>query len=60
MNEGWKDRFVGNILNTATYNDKILAIPYEFAITPVLYNEKLLKDVGYDTFPETYDEFFVM
>ncbi len=60
MNEGWKDRFVGNILNTATYNDKILAIPYEFAITPVLYNEKLLKDVGYDSFPETYDEFFVM
>jgi len=60
MNEGWKDRFVGNILNTATYNGKILAIPYEFAITPVLYNETLLKDAGYDTFPETYDEFFVM
>jgi len=60
MNEGWKDRFVGNILNTATYNGQILAVPYEFAITPVLYNATLLKDAGYDTFPENYDEFFVM
>jgi len=60
MNEGWKDRFVGNILNTATYSGKILAVPYEFAITPVLYNATLLKDAGYDTFPETYDEFFEM
>jgi len=56
MNEGWKDRFAGNALDGTTYDGKILAVPWECFITPVLYNEKLLRDAGYDVFPETYDE----
>jgi raffinose/stachyose/melibiose transport system substrate-binding protein len=60
MNDGWKDRFIESSLQTVLYDGKTQAVPYEFGVTPVLYNAKLLKEVGYDKFPETYTEFFEM
>ena len=42
MDSGWQDRFVPGAMSSATYQGRILAVPYEFGVTPVLYNSKLL------------------
>lgn len=60
MNEGWDKQFIEGSLQTVMYDHKLQAVPYEFGVTPVLYNSKILKEVGYDEFPSTYSEFFEM
>lgn len=58
MNSGWKDKFVNNAISSATYENKVLAVPYEFGVTPVLYNKRLFEQAGITSFPKTYTEFF--
>lgn len=60
MNDGWKNDFVGNSLNEVTQDNKIMAIPYEYGVAPVMYNGKLLEKAGYKEFPKTYTEFYAM
>ena len=60
MNEGWKDSFITEAITEATYDSKVQAVPYEYGVTPVLYNAEQLKAAGYDSFPKTYTEFFEM
>ncbi len=60
MNEGWKNDFVDNSLTDVTVDSKIMAVPYEFGVTPVMYNSKLLEKAGYKEFPKTYKEFYEM
>ncbi len=60
MDSAWQDRFVPGAMSSATYQGRILAVPYEFGVTPVLYNSKLLEKAGYTEFPETYQDFFEM
>lgn len=58
IEDGWKDKFVPSSLEETKYQGKLYAIPYEFGVTPVLYNNKLFKQAGINEFPKTYTEFF--
>lgn len=58
LKEGWKDEFVDNAIESNTYNKKVMAIPYEYGVTPVLYNDALFQKAGVTEFPKTYTEFF--
>ena len=44
------------IENAMPTSGKLYVIPFESAYWPVMYNKKLLSEVGYDKFPETFDE----
>lgn len=58
MEKGWKNDFLTGSLNEVTYQGKVMAIPFEFGVTPVLYNDRLFKKAGINGFPKTYTEFF--
>lgn len=58
LDEGWGDDFLQDALDEMVYEEKIMAIPYEFGVTPVMYNRAMLEEVGYESFPTTYEAFF--
>ncbi|MCG8501796.1 MAG: extracellular solute-binding protein [Firmicutes bacterium] len=60
MNGGWKEDFIADALKEVTYQDKIMAMPYEFAVTPLMYNKRLLDKAGVAEFPKTMDAFIEM
>ncbi|MDF2615057.1 MAG: hypothetical protein K0S71_2843 [Clostridia bacterium] len=61
LDDAWKGTFLeGTLDKEGVYEGQHLAIPYEMAVLPVMYNAKLLKQVGYDEFPKTYTEMFEM
>jgi raffinose/stachyose/melibiose transport system substrate-binding protein len=50
-------RYREGLLGPYTKNGRVFAVPYVFQITSICYyNEKLWKEIGYDKFPETWDE----
>ncbi len=46
----------GGALANTTVDGRVVAIPYEMGVTPVMYNKRLLQEAGWDRFPETFDE----
>lgn len=54
----WKASFKSGTLEQATINGVMKSIPYEIAITPIWYNEALLKKAGV-SYPKTVDEMWV-
>ena len=58
LKDGWKDKFVTNAIESNSYQSKVMAIPYEYGVTPVLFNDALLKQAGVMEFPKNYTEFF--
>lgn len=54
--DGWQDDFVEGALANTTVDGRVVAIPYEMGVTPVMYNKRLLQEAGWDRFPETFDE----
>lgn len=60
MNDGWKNDFVASSLTEVTQDSKIMAVPYEYGVAPVMYNSKQLEKAGYKEFPKTYKEFYEM
>lgn len=60
MNEGWKDSYVGTSIKDSTYDGQVLSIPYEYGVTPIIYNKRLLSQAGVTDFPKTYTEFWAM
>ena len=56
----WQKRFPKNSLQANFYKGKLHYLPYEIFVTPVIYNKKLLKNAGYDSFPKDYENFFKM
>lgn len=56
MTDEWKGKFNAGIIDDAMIDGKLYVLPYESAYWPVMYNKRLLADVGYDQFPKTYDE----
>lgn len=48
--------FASNVWNLCTYNDSIYSIPFTFSSTFIFYREDLLKEAGWDHFPETMEE----
>jgi raffinose/stachyose/melibiose transport system substrate-binding protein len=51
----WKASFKEGTLEQATIGGALKSIPYEIAITPIWYNEALLKKAGV-AYPKTVDE----
>lgn len=54
--EGW-DTVKESLVGTFTRDGKILGIPYQFAATSIVfYNEEMWKEIGYDSFPTSWEE----
>lgn len=54
--EGW-DTVKQSLVDTFSRDGKILGVPYQFAASSlVFYNEAMWKEIGYDSFPTTWDE----
>ncbi len=53
---GVKDLFNADIMNLATKDSKVYAIPYNAYGMGIGYNIQMLKDAGYDAPPKTWDE----
>jgi len=51
----WYGTFAEGIFERLTYNDKIMAVPTNFAAACVFYNTDMFKEVGVEV-PTTYDE----
>ena len=59
-NQEWKDSFL-NIWSEATYKNSVYGVPYQFIINQMMYyNEEMVKQAGYDTFPSKWDDFLVL
>ena len=56
----WNNVYPENALQSNMIGGQLTNLPYELFVTPVTYNKKLLKAVGYDEFPDNYDDFFKM
>lgn len=60
LGEGWGDNFSDGSLAAAQYNGANFCVPYEKATFGVYYNAKMLEEVGYTEFPQTYDDLFAL
>jgi raffinose/stachyose/melibiose transport system substrate-binding protein len=54
----WRDNFVESYVLDSTKDGKTKSVPYEIGITPIWYNNDLLKEAGVNSFPATMDEFW--
>ena len=53
----WKNAYIKGGFDAATRDDKIYGVPQESMSTGmVYYNSDMWKEIGYETFPETWDE----
>ncbi|MGL1892919.1 MAG: extracellular solute-binding protein [Spirochaetaceae bacterium] len=57
LNGGWKRDFNEGTIAQATVNGMVKSLPYEVAITPVLYNMDLFAKAGISNYPKTAKEF---
>jgi multiple sugar transport system substrate-binding protein len=48
--------YLQNALTSATYKGKLYTAPILLTSTTIVYNTKLFKDAGVDTYPTTWDE----
>lgn len=58
--QGMRDVFNKDIINLATKDDKVYAIPYNAYGMGLGYNIQMLKDAGFDHAPTTWDELRTM
>ncbi|NBC28786.1 MAG: extracellular solute-binding protein [Spirochaetes bacterium] len=56
----WGDNFVSGTIEGATRNGVVKSVPFEVGVTPIWYNEDLLAEAGWDSFPETIEDFWQM
>ncbi len=56
----WGDNFVSGTVEGAARDGAVKSVPFEVGVTPIWYNEDLLAEAGWDSFPETIDEFWEM
>lgn len=53
-----KGAFMEGAVDAAKVDEKNYGIPYENAVIPLMYNEKLLKEAGVETVPQSFEELF--
>ena len=54
----WRDGYIPSSFNDLSSGGMIYGVPYSMLSTHVIYyNSLILADVGYDSFPATWDEF---
>lgn len=58
LTDEWRGDFLPDAVKAMTIDGKIMALPYEFGVTPVIYNRALLEKAGVTEIPATMDEFF--
>ena len=59
LDDEWRNDFQAGIVdNLKTEDGRITVLPYESNTFAIMYNKALLASVGYDEFPETWDELF--
>lgn len=55
----YKDNFREGVFDAATKDGKIYGVPNQLSLTSVVYyNEALWKSIGYDAFPDTWEDIF--
>ncbi|GAB3035566.1 extracellular solute-binding protein [Natronobiforma cellulositropha] len=57
LDDDFLDDFYWNVIDRYRVRDELGMISYAYATIGVTYNEALLAEAGYDTFPETWSEF---
>lgn len=56
-NSGYKDKVREGVFDAAERNGEIYGLPNQLSITSVVYyNEALWKSIGYDTFPDNWED----
>ncbi len=55
MDDEWSARFSESDLETLTYNDQLLSIPFESAGAVIWYNKDAFADAGITEFPDTWE-----
>ena len=58
LNDGWGKDFADGAIDAWAVDGKVCFLPFESAVFTPIYNVNIFKEVGWDHFPETYDEFF--
>ncbi len=58
LEAGWGENFAEGAIETWSIDGKISIVPFEAAVFPLIYNTTIMKAVGWEKTPETYDEFF--
>lgn len=53
-----KNLFMDGAIEAAKVDGKNYGFPYENAVIPIMYNEKLLKEAGIEQLPESFEELF--
>lgn len=54
-----KDDYREGVFDAATVDEKIYGIPNQLSLTSIVYyNEALWKSIGYDTFPDNWDDIY--
>lgn len=54
-----KDAFRSGVFDAATVDGQIYALPVQFSVTSlVYYNEAMWKEIGYDAFPDNWDDIY--
>ena len=54
------DDFIEAALDITSYDGEVYGLPFRYDGSGVYYNVDLLKEYGYDTFPETWEEMTAM
>lgn len=57
-NSGYKDKYRTGIFDPVTINGKIYGSPIQYSVTSlVFYNSTMWKSIGYNTFPDNWNDF---
>ena len=56
----WKEELTDTVLANSTYDGKHYGVPLTMNVVTMFANMDLLKSVGYEAVPETYDELIVL
>ena len=60
LEAGWGENFIDGTFDAWSVDGKVSILPFESAVFTPIYNNKLLKEIGWDHAPATYEEFFQM
>lgn len=61
LDDEWKNGYIPSSFDDLSTDGSIYAVPYSMLSTHVIYyNKQILADAGYNSFPETWDEFTKM
>ena len=56
----WGKTFAEGCFDAYTFDGKISILPFESAVFPLVYNTEILKECGYEAFPDNYDDMMAM